>query len=294
MGTSITLIADSVTVVITGDRPDVGPTYEKLDGWYGVPGVDLGFVKRPNAPGAFAPVQTFPNEAKVSIEGQHFAPSRTSGIEMRHDLAALYNDGRPVRAIVADDLMTTEREVMVESVEFPWTIHPDFQFTIDMRAADPKRYGTANSVGTGLATPGTGLDFPLLLPSNEAPNPDLGLDFGEAGVNGRVLITNSGTVETVSTFTVTGGSMPDGFALVNVTTGQRITYLGPVAAGTTLELDSRTQTAFINGSTPAGRWLMSPQWWAVPSRSTLEVAFLALGPVTGAPRLTATTAPAFY
>lgn len=293
MGTSITLIADSVTVVITGDRPDVGPTYEKLDGWYGVPGVDLGFVKRPNAPGAFAPAQTFPDEAKVSIEGQHFAPSRTAGIEMRHDLAALYNDGRPVRAIVADDLMTTEREVMVESVEFPWTIHPDFQFTIDMRAADPRRYGAAIASSTGLATPGSGLDFPLELPSDETPNPDLGLDFGTVGVNGRLTVANPGTVATVSTFTVEG-NMPDGFVIVNSTTGQRLTYLGPVAAGTVVELDSRTQTAFINGTAPAGRWLLSPEWWTVPPRSSIEVGFLALGPVAGSPRLTATTAPAFY
>lgn len=284
MGTKITLIADITTVVITGDRPHEGPTYDKLDNWYGVDNVDLGFVKRPGAPGAFAPDQTFPDEAVISIEGQYFGESRRAGLEMREELTALYNDGRPVLVIVEDDLRTTQRWVSVESVKVPWTIHPDFKYSIDMSAADPRRYADTVVASTTLASAGRGLDFPIRYP----------IDFGEPGVSGRITVANPGTTETVSTYTVSDGNMPDGFAIVNLTTGQRLTYLGAVVSGTVIELDEATQTAFINGTTPAGRWLSSPGWWTTPPRSSHEVAFIALGPVTGNPKLTAATAPAYY
>lgn len=306
MGTTITLVADVVSVVITGDRPDLGPVYDKLDGWYGVDNVDTAFVRRPGAPGAFAPEQTFPGAATISIEGQSlgtpYGKTRREAMQLREDMTALYNEGRPITMIVDDDLRTTRREVAVAAVKLPWTIHPDFTYAIDLEAADPRRYGELAVVSTALASPGTGLELPfdevngrgLALPSNETPNPDLGIDFGTAGVDGRVVIVNDGNTETISTYTVSGGTMTGGFAIVNVASGERLTYLGDVASGTTVVIDSSTRTAFINGSTPASRWLSSPAWWSTPPRSTQEVAFLALGATSGAPRLDVATAPAFY
>lgn len=303
MGTTITLTAGPSMVVITGDRPFEGCTYEKLEGWYGVDGVDLGFVRRPNAAGAFSPSQTFPDQKAISIEGKYFGPDRATSLAMRESLAALYNEGRPVTISVADDLRVTTREVMIESITFPWTIHPDFDFAIDMSAADPRRYGLAAVVSTGLEAPGSGLQLPfdeangigLALPSNEAAG--LGIDFGTTGVDGRVSVSNTGNADTISTYVVSAdlsSSMPDGFALVNVATGERLTYIGPVTSGTTVVLDTRTRTAFINGTAPAGRFLTSPQWWTVPRGTTLQIAFLARGPVSGSPRLDVTTAPGFY
>lgn len=263
-------------------------------------------MKRPGAPGAFAPEQTFPDEKVVSIEGTNvgtpFSVSRAAALQLREDLTALYNNGRPIIMSVADDLRTTWREVMVASIGFPWSIHSDFDFTIDVKAADPRRYSTASVVSTGLQSPGSGLQLPfneatgvgLELPSDETPTPDLGLDLGTLGTSGRLIVTNDGNTETFSEFAVTGGSMPDGFVAVNVATGERLTYLGPVNSGDVITLDGATQTAFINGATPAGRWLASPQWWSVPPRSSLEIAFLALGATTGTPTLTATTFHAYY
>lgn len=305
MGTTVTFLTDYATVVLTGDRPDLGPTYDRIVNWYAGMDTDLGFEKRPDAPGAFAPEQVFPDEAIISIEGgKYFGPDRATSLLMRETLGMLYNDGRPYTVIVADDLRTTTREVMVERVDIPWSIHPDFTFSIDMRAADPRRYGPVVATETTLAAPGSGLALPsnegagvgLALPSDETPTPDLGLDLGTLGVDGRLTITNDGAVETVSTFVVDpqGGSMPDGFVVVNVTTGQRLTYIGAVDGVTTVTLDGAVRNAFLNNDYPAGRWLQSPEWWAVPPRSSLQVAFLARGPVTGTPRLTALTAPAYY
>ncbi|MFM9587231.1 hypothetical protein ACKI11_47015, partial [Streptomyces caniscabiei] len=92
-------------------------------------------------------MQTFPDATAISIEGQYVGASRADGLAMRERLAALYNDGRPVQMTVADDLRTTTREVLVAGISLPWTIHQEFKFSIDMQAADPRRYEA--EVGAG-------------------------------------------------------------------------------------------------------------------------------------------------
>jgi hypothetical protein len=293
MGTVITFSAPGLTpVVITGDRPEEGFTYDELTDWYGVSNVDTGFQKKPNAPGAFAPGKTSPGELVISVEGQRFGVNRAAGLQDREDLAAIYNDGEPITMTVADDLRTTSREVYVKAVIFPWTIHPNFHYTIDVEAADPRRYGTATRVSSTLAVAGSGLKLP------EQVSPNIGLkfpiNFGSTPNDGRVNVANIGNASTVSRYTLSGGEILEGFALVNVDTGERLTYLGPLASGTTVELDSLTETAFINGSAPAGRYLASPEWWAIPPRGSVTLQFIALGATTGTPRLDVDTAPAFY
>lgn len=302
MGTTITLTGDIVTLTITGDGIYTSCTYDRLDGWYGDVDVDLGLVKRPNAPGAFAPEQVFPGEAVISIEGDYFGADRQAALRMREDLTALYNEGRPITMTVADDLRTTHREVLVARVGLPWTIHPEFEFSIDMTAPDPRRYADPVTVGTTLAVAGSGLQLPsneatgvgLLLPSNETPNPDLGIDFGTVSTSGRVTVTNQGNTATTSKMVVSGGSMTDGFDIVNVATGQRLSYIATVPTGSTVTIDGDLRTAFINDFGPAGRWLVAAQgWWTTPARSSHELAFIARGATTGNPRLDAITASAF-
>lgn len=284
MGTTITLQATGVTLVITGDRPYEGCTYNRLDGWYGVQGVDVPATARENAVGAFSPTQTYPGAKAISIEGDFFGADAAAALRMKEDLAALYNEGRPLTMTVADDLRTTSRQVLAASVDFPWTIHREFPYALDFVAPDPRRYGPEVAVGTGLAAAGTGLSYPLVYP----------LDYGTVAVNNRVNVSNSGNTETMSRYVVSGGDMPDGFEIVNVATGERLTYVGPVAAGNTVTIDTSTRTAFINATGQGSRYLSNPQWWTVPPRSTLELAFSSRGSISGSPQLDVYTAPAFY
>lgn len=284
MGTTITIASAQTTLTITGDRPYEGCTYDRLDGWYGIENVDAPFSRRPNAVGSFAPRQTFQGERTVSIEGDYFGASRADALAMRERIDSLYGGGTEVLITVADDLRTTSRRAFVMAVTIPWTIHQEFPFTIDLRAADPRRYAAAVTASTGLAAAGTGMSYPVVYP----------VDYGVASVSNRLVITNPGNAETVSRYTVTGGDMPDGFDIVNVATGQRISYVGPVAAGSTITIDTATRSAFINGTGPGSRYLSSPQWWSVPPGASLELGFLSRGSVSGNPTLAVTTAPAYY
>lgn len=283
MGTDITFSTADRSILITGDRPYEGCTYERLDGWYGIDKADTRLKKRPSAPGAFAPTQTYPDAQPISVEGKFFGLSRAAALQMREDLSELYNEGRPITMSVADDLRRTSREVLVESVDFPWTIHQEFDFTIDAVAPDPRRYGDTVLASTGLPQPGTGLSWPITWP----------LDWGTIPVNGRVTITNPGNADTYSRFVVAGGVMGDGFEIVNVTAGKRISYTGPVA-GLPITIDARTRTATIGDVGAGSRYLTSPQWWVIPRRSSIEVQFLARGLWSGSPLLSVYTSPAYY
>lgn len=273
-------------VSFTGTGVYQGFTYDKFEGWKGIENVDLGIVRRPNQPGSFIRQKTDPGERVVSIEGQFFGADEASAELARELLVSLYSDGRDVPLTVTDSLRATTRMVKVAAVKVPWTPHKEFSFTIDMTAADPKRYATPVVVSNTLAVPGSGLDFDFGL--------DFPLDFGTTPNDGRLIITNLGDTETTTTFVVRGGNMPDGAEIVNLATTERLVYIGPIMNGDFVEFDPRVQAAFINGTNPAGRFTPNPAWWSIAPKASVEVQFLARGAVTGAPVLEATTSPAYY
>lgn len=337
-------------IPITGTGVYAGFTYDKLVGWYGLPPVDLRMVKRPNQPGAFSIDKTTPDAAVISIEGQYFGSGEVDALQARERLLGIYSDGAPILIKVDDGLRTTSRVVQVAAIDIPWTFRPEFKWTIDLKAADPKRYGAPVVTSNTLAVAGSGLRFdvgdavstPFALTEDPAGSGlyrttglvedptgsglyrttgltedpagsglyrttgattsglaaglelDFGLDFGTIPNDGRLTVRNDGSSETTTTFVVKNGEMPDGVDIVNVATGERLTYTGPIVQGSFIEFDPRTQAVFLNGTNPMGRFLPNPDWWTVPAGGSVEVQFLARGSVTGTPLLEATTAPAFY
>lgn len=143
-------------------------------------------------------------------------------------------------------------------------------------------------------TSGTYQDTTGVAPGFDWKNGGPGMTWGTRPVDGRLMVENTGNTATTTTFTIQGGQMLDGFEIVNVETGERIVYIGPVTAGTSVVLDGETRTAYINDATPAGRFLPNPEWWNVPARAIRSVQFIARGATTGTPTLYASTAPALY
>lgn len=296
MPATVTLASDDDVLIFTADEPwGGGPTFDEVEDWDELPEVPIDATKRPEAIGDYLPAQTYPRGARPGIEGQWYASSVVQARRNRERLMAFYNDGRPITMIVADELRTTSREVLVASIDAPWTHLPYFDFTIDTMAEDARRYGPRSILTTGLPRPGSG----LRLPSDGATGTGLdfgttGLDLGTLGDDGRIVVRNDGNAETPLELTVAGGSMPDGFEVVEVETGRRIPYVGPVVSGTSVTLDTHTEAAYINGTTPASRFLASPEWYQLPRRSTRTYAFVARGAVMGTPTLTVASAPAYY
>jgi hypothetical protein len=152
-----------------------------------------------------------------------------------------------------------------------------------MLAVDPARYGPAESVSTGIAVAGSGYTWPAVWPA----------DWGIGGVDGRVSVTNDGSVETWPIMQVTGG-LSAGVELVEVITGSRLRLDRQIPLGSTAYFNARTGRAYLDSTAnDISGFMTGRDWWSVPPGATRTVQFNPLGAVTGTPVLTVTIAPAY-
>lgn len=144
-------------------------------------------------------------------------------------------------------------------------------------------YDTLQSLGidwfSGDTYQGSGFRFPV--------------DFGAAGVDGRARFTNEGTAPASVRFRVSG-SLPDGFSLRRVETGDVLTFRRPVASDDYVLLDSSDGSALLNGVSPVSGYLTDDDWWQVGPGETCTVQFTSLGGVQGSPRLVLSGSPAYF
>jgi hypothetical protein len=155
-------------------------------------------------------------------------------------------------------------------------------FSIPLMMKDPHSYGPTITKSTGLPVTGGGLEFPLVFP----------LDFHTSGTSGRIITTNLGETETVSSLSVTGG-MSGGFSLICIELGYEIRLERQIPDGSEVTIDMRTGQAFIDAESAVSGFLTSRQWWTNPPGETRTIQFNSIGAVTGTPILTAHTAPAY-
>ena len=133
-------------------------------------------------------------------------------------------------------------------------------FTIDMVAPDPRRYGPWQRVGPiGLPTLTGGLRLPHRFPWN----------FGSvapAAVSSYLTRGRS---------TCTHGCRSGGFDAVTVrdlTVGRRLTLDWPIAASDTVVLDTGARRADL-GEAELTRWMTARQWFVIPPGATHEFRF---------------------
>jgi hypothetical protein len=168
------------------------------------------------------------------------------------------------------------------SGHFPWAV--------EWVCPDPLRYGVPTGFPTAFPTAGGGLRFPLFT------NGTVGvghLDFGLPGTSGRVTVSNPGTAAAWPQFTVVGPVPDEGFDVVCVETGERLTYATGVSAGSTVVMDSATGRVLLNGDADRSGFLTRADWFSVPPGGTCTVAFLPRG-VSSAAVLTVTLRPAWW
>ena len=139
-----------------------------------------------------------------------------------------------------------------------------FGFLLQWRCPDPLRYGTPRTITTALPSPGGGLAYPLTYP----------LDYGAAGITGRLELTNAGSAPAPILFAVTGG-LEQGYEISAA--GQRLTYPVPVPAGQVIELDTAAGSVLVEGTASRRGNLSAADWMQVPRLGGLTVQFTSLG-----------------
>lgn len=207
----------------------------------------------------------------LSINGWAVADDRGTVARWTEDLAALLADGSFGTLTVTDDDLGV-RWASVQMIDDPtvdWDGQEWVRFQIPLLAPNPLKYGALSSGSTGFASDpeGSGLVFPLFEPNGF-------LDFGPVATSsGTVTITNAGTAAASPRFTVTGPTPAGGFRIVDLGTGDRITYHSVVPANSELVFDAATGTVVIDGGPSRRGDTVVTRWPVIPRRSSATYLF---------------------
>lgn len=166
-----------------------------------------------------------------------------------------------------------------------------FEWAAEWRCADPLRYGDPVQQITQFPRLRGGLRYPLY--TDGAGVTTGWLDYGEPSDTGRVVLSNPGTAPVPGQFQVAGPVAAAGFDIVQVGTDARLSYEGPVAAGSALVLDGATGAVLIDGTADRAGRLTWRDWPVVPAGGQIELAFLPRGSRTDAV-LTAVVRPGWW
>lgn len=292
MPTLITLTSakDSIVFAPTPDLAN-GWVYNNatLDAWYRLADIEAKLNKRPNAHGTYTPDQLFAKEHRPVISGQHYATSASDAMAARNRLLAMFNDGQSVIMQVADDYVTTTREVWLIESSAPFRYDfAHFPFDIVFVAPDPRRYALPVSAEDGLPMGSSGLVWNL-----GTAGSGLFFDWGTPGRLGRVAFTNRGQAATLPVIEVGGaGGFDVGFRVTEIETGRELAVARVTAAGDIIRLDSLTERATLNGGDVTNS-LTRRQWFSVPAGETRNYQLTPTGSTTGAPTIKLTAASAF-
>lgn len=275
MTDSLALSAVAITVtpeLITGLLPGVNMKLVDIPGWYGGPGVRRDSTPRLWTHGQFS--ERGWREARlVTLQGAVVCDTRAQAAAVLDSVASVLADGTEGLLTVNDpDIGPRWAKVLLAgSPKTMWNGTDTVEFSLDLLAADPRKYGTSTSAATAIAAPGGGLVYPL-----GSPAPPGVLDYGATGTPGTVALANKGSADTAPVFTVTG-DLPNGFTITNVETGRRLVYASAILAGQYLRLDTADGSVKLEGYADRSALLTVRQWTRLSPYSTGTWLFEAQG-----------------
>lgn len=275
------------------DGAGVAWTLENLDGFddsgSGVRADDS--ERAPGNDGSF-PTPADRTGRSIAVDGFAVCPTRAAAGAVTLQLRALLAGGSFGTLTVVDaDLPTmsvTARIAAKPTVD--WSDPLTVQFGLEFWAPDGLAYGDPIAQTATFPTAGGGLRTPLFTDGAVGVGR---LDFGAPGSSGRLLLSNPGSADASPQYTVNGPVPPEGFDIVCVDTGERLTFESGISAGSLVVLDSATGRVLLNGDSDRSGYLTTAQWFKIPAGGSLTVAFLSRGATTAA-TMTATVRPPWW
>jgi len=263
-----------------------------LDGWYGGPAMRGKTDDQPVSDGAFGSVKNYRSARVITFSGYLLGTTTTTAFEVLSDqFAALQANGVPITISVQNDAGTRTVTASLDGI-------PDVQpvaaitgasVTATFIAYDPIKYGPLTTGAGGLSSPGGGLGYPL----GDGGTPSGSLNYGSVGNLNRVTLTNAGTADVWPYIAVTG-QLDAGFYVQCLETGDILRYDRVVPLGSTIGLDSRTQTVTVDGVAGGSTYLTQFNWFPVPAKSTRTLQLNSISTFSGTPTLQATIGNGFW
>jgi hypothetical protein len=204
------------------------------------------------------------------------------------DEAALFAARKPLAMIAAtrepftievESLDGIRRATVVRNGRLGWDMRKApyyIEFELPLKAADPRKYGPASIVSTGVPVAGGGVQDPVIDPFTEIGG----------GNPGRATVTNNGTTDTIVSLRVSGGGMSGGVELTRIETAEKLRLEWPILATDVVAFSPGDGQVWLNDQSPIAGYLTIADWWTLGPGETATIQFAALGSVTGTPTLT--------
>jgi hypothetical protein len=257
-----------------------GLSFNTLDGWGDLTDSKASIEERAQGHGAFGLGDVYRAARVMQLKGHVLAEDVRQAERRRAELAAVFARDR-LRMRVTTAFSSSWRWVTIARAKLPMPSTGEFPYSLDIVAVDPFRYEDGDQVSTGLPTPGTGHTWPMVWP----------IDWGTPGNPGRLTLTNPGTAVAWPIFQIQGG-IQDGFELEEVGTGRIIRFDQTVLVGSTVEINPRVGTVFVDGVSRS-TFLTRRDWFSIPPGGTTQVQFRALGDPFGDPLLVGLVSPTY-
>lgn len=220
-----------------GERGETGYFASSIVGWYSQPDLKVSQVERQTGNGAFpVPERDVLYAARTVTLGVSMrASSRDAMVALVDGLLAL--EGQLVTMEVQDGTLATLATGYVRAAVGDGMHARASSATVTVVCPDPRRYGTAPSVGSMAVAPSSGAGG-LTYDGGKLHWP---LSWGAQAPTANVCtVHNGGTSTAYPTITVSG-SMPGGFVLTDLSSGGQLEYAHPVTwQGVTLDCLGRT------------------------------------------------------
>lgn len=272
------------------DMPDENDTlwlFDEVDGWHDGASVEVESSPRTVTHGMFGQVGRRGGRT-ITVNGNMVAPDRAQAGDAVDLLSSLLADGEFGRFDFydVDQGWRWATVQLAATPDIAWDTETHVKFQLQFVAPDSYRYGQTSSDTIGFAaSSGAGMVFDLF--------PGGVMDFGPLPDFGVVSVQNTGTAPSSPVFAVAGPTPDGGFAITDVSTGRRNTFLGVVPEGSVLTLDSSDGSVLLDGVADRGGDALIEAWPTVPARSVREFLFEPLGSATPA-ELTASVVSTYY
>jgi hypothetical protein len=248
----------------------------QVDGWDGSPASSLALTQKTRAAGAWTSPRNLAARSLGAL-GRFVAPDVDSAVAAidRLNAAARLNGGTlSVQRGSQSRSCTVYRQGEVLLTEETATM---YQWTVNLVAPDPRKFGTKVAASTGLPSSSGGLAIPFTIP----------FTIASTVVSGRCVLTNPGNATGPVTLRIDGPVV--GPQIVHITSGLTLTFGSSLTinSGEWLTVDMEAQTALLNDQASRNNGITNRGWFGF-SPGANEFDFSA---VSGSGQLTVTATP---
>jgi Phage tail protein len=242
--------------------------------------------------------RNYDNPLPITIQGSAQGFTAAGVAASRRSFAGLFAGGGQQTMSITDIdgvVLTVTVEKNGAPKVTPQSAGLDFDWQLNVIAADPRKYLPVSSSSTPLPSSSGGLDWSTGGGLDWSTGG--GLNWGVAGSNGLLQLTNTGTADAWPVFTITAPT--DGSTLVNPTivnqnTGQMLQYVDTLFLGDVVVINTSPYNKSVtkNGQ-PYRRNLQVAQYFKVPAGQSIQIQFQGTS-LSTTPQLSAALASAVY